>query len=402
MSDEENDIIINSCECGAKLEVSASEAGQVVTCGACGRDMVVTLPEALRASQAPAVAERQWYYAKDNRQIGPVSESGMHELFKAGTIGGGTLVWTESLQDWAYASSFEVFQAYGLTLPSAKQKSGMRVVLIAAGVPTILVIVIIGILAAILLPVLADARESARRSACSNNLRQMGLVMQIYAAENKGRFPRIDNVKGNFIFEGDQIYPEYLTDVDVLGCPSDLGYYQGRTFRLKDNEQHPGFSVGAPHADSVTAESYVYLGWAATSEEEGLAALGAYRRASESELDMDLSVPEGEGNGGGALIFRLNENIERRIINATPQDSLRRDRSKIRDIARATRGYNSLPIMWEWPSSHIPEGANVLYLDGRVEFIRYPDRFPMTEAFVEELRSFEPNLSPDVEPIADR
>ncbi len=53
----------------------------------------------------------------------------------------------------------------------------------------LVVIAIIGILAAMLLPALGNAKESARRIACINNLKQLRIALSVYADENDGQFP---------------------------------------------------------------------------------------------------------------------------------------------------------------------------------------------------------------------
>ena len=53
----------------------------------------------------------------------------------------------------------------------------------------LVVIAIIGILTAMLLPALGSAKESARRIACINNLKQLRTALTMYADDNDGQFP---------------------------------------------------------------------------------------------------------------------------------------------------------------------------------------------------------------------
>lgn len=48
--------------------------------------------------------EKLWYYIRENKQVGPISESKLKELVDTGQLDRETLIWSESMQEWAPAS----------------------------------------------------------------------------------------------------------------------------------------------------------------------------------------------------------------------------------------------------------------------------------------------------------
>ncbi|MFA6961408.1 MAG: prepilin-type N-terminal cleavage/methylation domain-containing protein [Opitutaceae bacterium] len=104
------------------------------------------------------------------------------------------------------------------------------------------VLAIVGILAAIIIPVTASMRANARTSTCASNLRQLGVAGLLYAQDHQGRFStsRLYNPSnhatepgvvdyvisdyGSYVNNTNKIYVDSINKSSVFTCPSFSDY----------------------------------------------------------------------------------------------------------------------------------------------------------------------------------
>jgi prepilin-type N-terminal cleavage/methylation domain-containing protein/prepilin-type processing-associated H-X9-DG protein len=97
-----------------------------------------------------------------------------------------------------------------------RQSSKIREVKAFTLIELLVVIAIISILAAIMFPVFARARENARRASCMSNLKQIGLGVMMYVEDYDETYP-YNRLSGVYWMDG---LKPYVKNTQVFVCPS--------------------------------------------------------------------------------------------------------------------------------------------------------------------------------------
>jgi prepilin-type N-terminal cleavage/methylation domain-containing protein/prepilin-type processing-associated H-X9-DG protein len=135
----------------------------------------------------------------------------------------------------------------------------------------LVVIAIIAILAAILFPVFAKAREKARQASCMSNLKQISLALLQYAQDydetfcrmgSTGLWPDYANL-GNFGWDGTNNYHDwavnilpYMKNTQVFVCPSATSTFLGCSYGMPNN----GFNTAGAMVQTFGLATGVKLG----------------------------------------------------------------------------------------------------------------------------------------------
>jgi prepilin-type N-terminal cleavage/methylation domain-containing protein/prepilin-type processing-associated H-X9-DG protein len=210
----------------------------------------------------------------------------------------------------------------------------------------LVVIAIIAILAAMLLPALAKAKDTAKKAACLNNLHQAGLSLIMYADDNNGNIPRADTPYWYQILST-SLGANAITNFDqakVLICPA----YPRQDPRWPSQPQLVCYVVNGWTFSSATDTT--------GSQLSGLSKINIIQRPVDTIYLADCesgtdAAPISSINQPGVENDIWNINQLPYLANGTPNSIIGSDHTTLRRVALSRHG----------------KSASLLFFDGHVE-----------------------------------
>ena len=230
----------------------------------------------------------------------------------------------------------------------------------------LLVIAIIGVLAALLLPALASAKERARRAGCLNNLRQFNLGLIMYGHDNHDRLPYMDG--GLWAWD----LPYSVADTLLqAGLTRNIMYDPG--FPEMNQDGLWNFAPGYVKPDG-TPGPYRVIGYAMTFP----------GTASVTQTNQNLTIiPTSIAVTNSDIVYPPPSPSERVIVAGAVISAPGEYDPAARDTYQYTGimgGFTPLPHRSAHLKGKIPAGDNVAMMDGSARWVNFPVMMPRTDS----------------------
>lgn len=218
--------------------------------------------------------------------------------------------------------------------------------------------------------VVAEIRERPRRELCANTMEQLGIAMRLYANNDFHElYPPLSPESGRLAVSPDvrQVLQSRIESFDVANEHT----------KWQEHLKDIGWSRHTVLDNIFSDDDYFYLGYAVADDIDVAIFAKQYRLAMENGVpltdDID-NIINPDTSQELSQLYRLREGIERGFyirFGIGPGNP-----------GGGAYARSRLPVLIERIGNYNVPGGHVLYLDGHVEFIEYPGKWPMTEKTV--------------------
>jgi prepilin-type N-terminal cleavage/methylation domain-containing protein/prepilin-type processing-associated H-X9-DG protein len=234
----------------------------------------------------------------------------------------------------------------------------------------LVVIAIIAILAAILFPVFAQAREKARATSCLSNMKQLGLALTMYAQDYDGTLMQTTYEVPDLKVHWSYVLQPYVKNVGIFVCPSDANPVTpnvpcavGQTPGLNCDAQVPKFSY-INNYNAIPAHDWLPSSEAAFDKPASLIVLAERR----NKLNSGATVGQWKGMGG-FFATSTSHGSSAGGSQICPGDTFRYV-TKAEIDAGLNAANDKKPELIRVKYDRHTQGANYTFFDGHAKWLR--------------------------------